>query len=90
MVETLGWHYLFRVTCQSKVVTDQADYTIAQQVQPGEIWAQSWKGDLEVGLAHSGGQPRRGQSSATISRATSYDGTSGLTSNACKNRSAES
>lgn len=41
MVAGLGWQYLFRVTCQTKVVTPQADYTIAQQVQPGEIWAQS-------------------------------------------------
>jgi hypothetical protein len=40
-VAGLGWHYLFRVTCQTKVVTPQGDYTIAQQVQPGEIWAQS-------------------------------------------------
>jgi hypothetical protein len=40
-VEALGWHYLFRVTCQTKVVTDEADYTIAQQVQAGEIWAMS-------------------------------------------------
>jgi len=38
-VEALGWHYLFRVTCQTKVVTDETDYTIAQQVQAGEIWA---------------------------------------------------
>ena len=41
VVEALGWQYLFRVTCQTKLVTDQHDYTIAQQVQPGEIWAQS-------------------------------------------------
>lgn len=40
-VAALGWHYLFRVTCQTKVVTPVSDYTIAQQVQPGEIWAQS-------------------------------------------------
>jgi len=39
VVEGLGWHYLFRVTCQTKLVTPQADYTIAQQVAPGEIWA---------------------------------------------------
>jgi len=36
--EVLNWRYLFRVTCQTKIVTDEADYTIAQQVQPGEIW----------------------------------------------------
>ncbi|MBI1256638.1 MAG: transposase [Chloroflexi bacterium] len=40
-VAELGWQYLFRVSCQTKVVTDTEDYTIAQQVQPGEIWAQS-------------------------------------------------
>jgi hypothetical protein len=40
-VDALGWHYLFRVTCQTKLVTEEADYTIAQQVEPGEIWAQS-------------------------------------------------
>jgi len=40
-VAALGWRYLFRVTCQTKVVTDDGDYTIAQQVQPGEIWAMS-------------------------------------------------
>lgn len=39
-VAAMGWHYLFRVTCQTKIVTQQGDYTIAQQVQPGEIWAQ--------------------------------------------------
>jgi hypothetical protein len=41
VVDGLGWHYLFRVTCQTKLVTPQADYTIAQQVQPGDIWAAS-------------------------------------------------
>lgn len=40
-VDGLGWHYLFRVTCQTKIVTEDADYTIAQQVQPGEIWMMS-------------------------------------------------
>lgn len=38
-VAALGWHYLFRVTCQTKIVTDSGDLTIAQQVQAGEIWA---------------------------------------------------
>lgn len=38
-VAALGWHYLFRVTCQTKIVTDQGALTIAAQVQPGEIWA---------------------------------------------------
>jgi hypothetical protein len=41
VVDDLGWHYLFRVTCQTKLVTPHADYPIAQQVQPGEIWAGS-------------------------------------------------
>ena len=26
-VERLGWHYLFRVTCQTKLVTPHGDYT---------------------------------------------------------------
>lgn len=43
VVEALQWHYLFRVTSQTKVVTEQADYTIAQQVQPGEIWSSTGK-----------------------------------------------
>lgn len=41
VVEALEWRYLFRVTCQTKLVTAEADYTIAQQVQPGEVWMQS-------------------------------------------------
>src|SRR5438094_9849125 len=41
VVDGLGWHSLFRVTCQTKLVTAHADYTIAHQVQPGEIWAGS-------------------------------------------------
>jgi DDE family transposase len=41
VVARLGWRYLFRVTCQTKIITDQAEYTIAQQVQPGEIWMMS-------------------------------------------------
>lgn len=40
-VAQLGWHYLFRVTCQTKIVTEAGALTIAQQVQPGEIWAAS-------------------------------------------------
>jgi len=40
-VADLGWSYLFRVTCQTKIVTDTGDYPIAQQVQPGEIWSAS-------------------------------------------------
>jgi hypothetical protein len=38
-VADLGWHYLFRVTCQTKIVTENGALTIAAQVQPGEIWA---------------------------------------------------
>jgi hypothetical protein len=40
-VSGLEWHYLFRVTCQTKIVTEMGAFTIAQQVQPGEIWAAS-------------------------------------------------
>jgi hypothetical protein len=36
-VAALGWHDLFRVACQTKIVTEQGDDTIAQQVQPGEL-----------------------------------------------------
>lgn len=43
VVEGLGWQYLFRVTCQSKIVTDNGEFTIAQQVQPGNIWQASGK-----------------------------------------------
>lgn len=41
VVAGLGWRYLFRVTCQSKIITATGEYTIAQQVQPGEIWQAS-------------------------------------------------
>jgi hypothetical protein len=41
VVDRLGWSYLFRVTCQSKVVTETGEYTIAQQVQPGHVWQAS-------------------------------------------------
>lgn len=41
VVEALAWRYLFRVTCQTKIVTPEGDYTIAQQVQPGDVWLQS-------------------------------------------------
>ena len=40
-VAGLDWTYLFRVTCQTKIVTAHGDYTIASQVQPGDIWAAS-------------------------------------------------
>jgi hypothetical protein len=38
-VDALGWRYLFRVTCQTKIITADGAQTIAQQVRPGEIWA---------------------------------------------------
>jgi len=41
VVAGLQWRYLFRVTCQTKVVTEDGDYTIAQQVRPGEVWMQA-------------------------------------------------
>jgi len=40
-VERLGWKYLFRVTRQTKLVTETEEYTIAAMVQPGETWAAS-------------------------------------------------
>jgi hypothetical protein len=40
-VAALGWRYLLRVTCQTKIITQAGDRTIAQQVQPGEMWAAS-------------------------------------------------
>ncbi len=41
VVDQLGWKYLFRVTGQSKIVTETGEYTIAQQVQPGQMWQAS-------------------------------------------------
>ncbi len=41
VVDRLGWSYLFRVTCQTKLVTAEHEWTIAAQVHPGEIWAAS-------------------------------------------------
>lgn len=38
-VAALGWEYLFRVTKQCKVCTEQGEYTIAETVQTGEVWA---------------------------------------------------
>jgi len=38
IAEYLNWHYLFRVTGQSKIVTTHGEYTISQQTQPGQIW----------------------------------------------------
>ena len=40
-VAALGWQYLFRLTCQTKVVTQTGEYTIAAMVQPGELWSES-------------------------------------------------
>lgn len=37
-VEGLGWDYLFRVTSQTKILTAEGEFTIAQQAQPGQIW----------------------------------------------------
>ncbi len=42
-VASMGWHYLFRVTCQTKIVIDSGDYTIAAQVQPGAVWGAEGK-----------------------------------------------
>jgi hypothetical protein len=41
VVDRLGWRYLFRVTCPTKLVTADGDFTIAQQVQAGDIWGMS-------------------------------------------------
>lgn len=38
-VANLGWHYLFRVTCQTKVCTSDGEFTIAQMVSQGEEWS---------------------------------------------------
>ncbi len=38
-IAALDWHYLMRVTCQSKICTEAGDYTIAQMVSPGEVWS---------------------------------------------------
>jgi len=40
-VQALGWRYLFRVTCQSKICTEKGDFTIAASVREGEVWAAS-------------------------------------------------
>lgn len=50
VVEALRWKYLFRVTCQTKLVTEEGEYTIAQQVQEGEIWAASGRAFKKRGL----------------------------------------
>ena len=38
-IAALGWEYLLRVTCQSKICTETGEYTIAQMVTPGEVWS---------------------------------------------------
>lgn len=43
VVDQLGWHYLFRVTCQTKIICEDAEYTIAKTVQAGHIWQASGK-----------------------------------------------
>jgi hypothetical protein len=40
-IDDLGWSYLFRVTGWSKICTDQGEYTIANMVCQGEVWAAS-------------------------------------------------
>lgn len=42
-VAAMEWTYLFRVTKQSKICTEQGEYTVAQTVQPGELWSASGK-----------------------------------------------
>jgi hypothetical protein len=41
--DLLGWRYLFRVTCQSKIVSEAGDYAIAKMVKEGQIWCASGK-----------------------------------------------
>ncbi len=38
-VAALGWSYLFRITCQSKICTADGDFTIADMVDEGETWS---------------------------------------------------
>lgn len=40
-VDALGWHYLFRVTKQSKIITDDGEFAIYEQVDVGGSWAAS-------------------------------------------------
>jgi hypothetical protein len=37
-VAAMGWHYLFRITKQSKIITEDGDFTIYAQVVPGNTW----------------------------------------------------
>lgn len=37
-VEALGFHYLFRITKQSKLLTEDGELSIYEQVKPGTIW----------------------------------------------------
>lgn len=37
-VNAMGWGYLFRITKQSKIITDNAEFTIYEQVSPGDTW----------------------------------------------------
>ncbi len=41
VVTQLGWTYLFRVTGQSKIVTELDEFTIYKQVQEGQRWQAS-------------------------------------------------
>lgn len=40
-VDEMGWRYLFRVTKQSKIITDEGEYTIYEQVNEGDTWQAS-------------------------------------------------
>ncbi len=37
-VEALGFKYLFRITKQSKLLTEEGEFSIYEQVKPGTIW----------------------------------------------------
>jgi hypothetical protein len=39
VVADLGWFYLFRVTCQTKVCTQEDEFTIAKMVTSGQQWS---------------------------------------------------
>ena len=42
-VDAMGLKYLFRITKQSKIITEDGEYTIHDQVKAGEIWSASGK-----------------------------------------------
>jgi hypothetical protein len=43
LVASMDWYYLFRVTCQSKVITPDGEFTIADMVQEGQSWSTTGK-----------------------------------------------